>query len=227
VILLMLRFPKDGAEEDDDVTEDLEASLVATPIALEAYHEAFTALVKDHPECWHLCQRAEDRCRAEHFPRLARRLESSLGRPASWSEVFTAAAEDDRYWDREVRRPALGFLARGKRQSLDAGEAALDSSSGRKAKRPKTAPEKILEKEERPNHAARSGATGRGSAGGDHPRKNFKTGMFSTTREGKEICFKFSDGSRGACKEPCPAKRAHVCQICLQPHANKVCTKKV
>ena len=87
---------------------------MVTPIALETYHESFTALVRQHPECWHLYQKAEDRCRAEHFPRLARQLEDKLGRPASWSEVFVEAANDYRFWDKEVRHPAIGFLARGK-----------------------------------------------------------------------------------------------------------------
>eukprot|EP00974_Lingulodinium_polyedra_P097482 9449686-Lingulodinium_polyedra.AAC.1 len=76
----MLRFPAENP------TEDKAKQYVATPIAIEAYHEAFSALVREHPECWHLCQRAEDRCRAELFPRLARRLETTLGRQPSWSE---------------------------------------------------------------------------------------------------------------------------------------------
>ena len=90
VILLMLRFPS------DDTAGDPLAQLVVTPIAVEAYYEAFAALAREHPECWHLCQKAEDRCRAEHFPRLVRKLQASFGRTPSWSEVFTAAAEDDR-----------------------------------------------------------------------------------------------------------------------------------
>ena len=34
-------------------------------------------------------------------------------RDRPWDSVFRAAARNDRYWDREVRRPALAFLARG------------------------------------------------------------------------------------------------------------------
>ena len=92
VILLMLRYPDDGKKSPKE-------RVVVTPIALETYHDAFATLCRENPECWHLCQKAEDRCRAEHFPRLARRLREELGRQATWSEVFTAAAVDDRYWE--------------------------------------------------------------------------------------------------------------------------------
>ena len=68
---------------------------------------------------WHLCQRAEDRCRAEHMPRIARRLATANGgKYPTWTEVFLEAAKDDRYWDKEVRRPAVNFLARGLKRPL-------------------------------------------------------------------------------------------------------------
>jgi len=104
VILLMLRWPAADATSS--------SQLVATPISLEAYFQNFTTIVKESPGCWHLCQSAEDRCRAERFPRIARRLEDRTGFAPSWSEVFTAAAGDDKYQDKEVRRPALSFWHR-------------------------------------------------------------------------------------------------------------------
>ena len=66
IILLMPRFPMGEGRATK------ESTYVVTPIALEAYHEAFMELCREHPGCWHLCQRAEDRCQAEHFPRLVR-----------------------------------------------------------------------------------------------------------------------------------------------------------
>ena len=39
----------------------------------------FQALCSEFPECWHLCQKAEDRCGAEHFPRLWRKLQADKG----------------------------------------------------------------------------------------------------------------------------------------------------
>ena len=37
------------------------------------------------------------------------------GAQVSWSDVFIEVADDSKYWDREVRRPAMLYLARGKR----------------------------------------------------------------------------------------------------------------
>ena len=93
---------------------------MADVFALEAYHEAFSVLAKEHPECWHLCQKAEDRCRGEHCSRIVSRLQAKIVRRPTWSEVFIEAAEDDRKWGCEVRRPALGFMARGKRTHAQA-----------------------------------------------------------------------------------------------------------
>jgi hypothetical protein len=221
VILLMLRFPGLSGE-----------TLVVTPSAIESYHEAFAALVREHPECWHLCQRAEDRCRAEHFPRLARKLSEEMGRDATWSEVFKAASEDDRYWDREVRRPAWAFLARGRRGAApgDGGEQAekrtVDGS--RKRSRQRTRTVDTASKYERPAGDSKKKVLRRGDKnkpGLDHPRKD-KDGRFTTTREGKQICFSFANGERGACRDPCGEGRTHVCQHCLQPHSNAACPKR-
>ena len=233
VIMLMLRFLDTSA--DGVVTK----SYVVTPIALEAYYEAFADLAKNHPECWHLCQKAEDRCRAEHFPRVARRLQLETGKAPSWSDVFVAAANDDRYWDREVRRPALAFLARGKRQ-LSQTEAAEKSHTDkvqeppaktrRQAKRERQAANSFRQLQAQPSgHAPppplqQQQQQHHQQPRGGHPRKNNK-GFFVTTREGQEICFKFSRGERDACTEPCPNRRAHVCTKCLQPHRTATCTK--
>ena len=80
----------------DPVTN--QETLVVKPVSLEAYFEDFKELWPGHPESWHLCQAVEDRCRAEHMPRFARQLHREKGRVATWSEVFEAAANDDRFW---------------------------------------------------------------------------------------------------------------------------------
>ena len=106
VILLMLRF-QSGQE-------------VVTPIALETYGQHFKKLARTHTESWHLCQHAEDRCRSEHMPRLRREMLRKTGVDPTWSEVFIAAAMDKRYWDEEVRDPAILFLARhGRKRAQD------------------------------------------------------------------------------------------------------------
>ena len=215
VILFMLRYPAGEGDDDNPAKR-----FVVTPIALETYHEAFANLARQHLECWHLCQRAEDRYRAERFPRLARQLEDKTGKPATWSEVFVAAANDDRYWDKEVRHPAIGFLARGKRPSslLEVAEKVVAEGAAAQGGRP---PKK------RPRHGRQGGqerqqgnqqqppppppqrATKKPNQ--EHPTKD-KKNRFVTTRDGQQICFKFSNGERDACPTPCPAGRAHVCQ---------------
>ena len=70
---------------------------VATPASLERYYESFKLLRQENPEVWHACGKAEDRCRAEHFPRLKRLLEKEKGAEVTgWSEVFSVASADDR-----------------------------------------------------------------------------------------------------------------------------------
>jgi hypothetical protein len=221
--MLMLRFPDDGSGIAAN-------SFVVTPIALEAYYEAFAALAKEHPECWHLCQKAEDRCRAEHFSRIVRKLQAKLVRAPTWSEVFIDAAEDDRYWDREVSRPSLGFLARGKR-TLTQAEATERDLTARVTEQPNKKgkgnnKKGAKEDKKAANKNTNKDRNSRGSHGDGqaHPKKDHK-GRFVTTREGSEICYKYAIGERGACEAPCRAGRSHVCQKCLQPHTNAQCTK--
>ena len=212
VIMFMLRIPGE--------TPDLQEP-VLTPIASEAYYEAFRELAREHPECWHLCCRAEDRCRAEHIPRVGRRLLQDLGRQPSWSEVFIAAANDSKFWDQEVRNPALGFLARGNKR----GPAVEDTPS-----------EPSVPPPPRPHSQQPPRKKGRGQqqqpkkspkGPGVHPKKD-KQGRYITTREGTEICFRWSQGGEGSCSSPCQHGRAHVCQRCLQPHrtGSEACTVK-
>jgi hypothetical protein len=221
-ILLMLRWP---AKKEGDKEE-----LVVSPAALECYLEAFRTLVREHPEAWHLCCKAEDRSRAEHLGRTKRRLERDREREATWSEVFVEVARDDRYWDKEVRRPALAFLARGSRGSpaapYDDDPAGLKRRASQGDKQQKSQAKKT-KGAKRAEKAARYAAAATGQdppdAGGAHPRKQ-ADGRFSTTREGKEVCYTFQKG-REACPEPCPNGRAHVCQLCLMPHRTSECPK--
>ena len=91
--------------------------LVVAPNALRAYFQRFRKLARGQPEAWYLCLQAEDRCRAEHMPRLRRQMAEETGTAPTWSQVFVAASLDHRYWDEEVRHPAIDFLARGSKRS--------------------------------------------------------------------------------------------------------------
>jgi len=213
VILLMLRRP---VVDGQDV-----GSLIATPISLEAYLQNFQTLVKENPGCWHLCATAEDRCRAEHFPRIARQLTTTLGYTPAWSDVFVAAANDDKYWDMHVRRPALRFLAtRGSHSATSHSDLGV-------ASQPKPRVHK-KEKVHKPKGGGKGGGKARGKGqrkgGGDsHPKKSQDGKLFITTREGEQICFGFAKGQ--ACHST-PCGRVHLCQHCLQPHQNATCTKR-
>ena len=223
VIMLMLTFPPKAPEE--------ESTPVFSLIAAETYFEAFKELAQQHPECWHLCCQAEDRCRSEHIPRMARDIETETGVFPNWSDVFIKAALDDRYWDRHVRRPALVFLARNKRVPDNFEEdvppipsahpAGRPSKKQRKAEAKAKAAAAQAERVKLTPYAdlttAKGTPKGNGKGGkGPHPRKG--PGGFVTTREGAQVCFRFSRGQEGACPSPCPDGRAHVCQKCLQPH---------
>ena len=45
--------------------------------------------------------------------------------------------------------------------------------------------------------------------------------LHAKTAAGTEICYKYAKD--GACAEPCPQKRAHVCERCLQRHRTSEC----
>ena len=159
--------------------------------------------------------------------RIARRLETENGAVPSWSQVFIAASLDKPYWDREVREPAVDYIARGKKTSsltTTAEDSIADQIGGggmepsnegggrkhrkraRSPKSPKVQPRKD------PKQPKKEPKQERGDKGG-HPRK-MKDGRCLTTTEGREICFRFNN--KGGCSSPCAMKRLHICQWCLK-----------
>ena len=54
-----------------------------------------------------------------------------------------------------------------------------------------------------------------------HPKMNGR--LYITTLEGTEVCFKYAKDGEGACREPCPQGRAHVCQKCMGSHPMAEC----
>jgi hypothetical protein len=243
---LMLRWPAQAHVAGTDI--------VVTPAALEYYQENFRQLAFEYSECWFLCCKAEDACRSEHLDRLRRRMAlENAGQPVTWSDVLIRAADDSKYWDREVRRPAMLYLARGKRggeptAAYEEDPTGLTSkvnaqlSGGGKIlppptasatevplkKKRKTKAEKVAAAVARVTSSPRSGNQPQPSrsyddGGGSHPRKRGQ--FYTTSREGLEICFSFAKGNRDACPEPCHAGRAHICQICLGPHRNSECSR--
>ena len=249
-VLYMLQYPADGLTRAEPIG-------VVTPAAMEEYAEHFSQLQAEYPECWHLCAAAEDRCRGELFPRLRRELERlhSANRSINsvvfdprqpWAAVFVAAARDEAFWDREVRRPAISFLARGSSvavpavsaQASEALAGILGKDSGNLKLQNQNARGPPGQGTSRGAHSRRMKrqkegppapplAAGSGGGAGKRGGANSTSGPpYSLTREGKQICFKFARGGRGACADVCPANRAHVCQYCLQPHSNSECDSR-
>ena len=229
---------------------DHRALWVAKPASLEHYLESFKALAAEFPECWHLCAIAEDRCRGEHFPRLRRALHRAhqdgklpIGieydpfRP--WDAVFVAAASDTTYWDREVRRPAVAFLARGSMRGTpgitpDASaalqnveEAATNSGKGIIRPPGQGTSRQAVQKRKAREQLARADFAGVSvnTPAKTHPKK-WGT-LHLTTTEGREICYNFAKGSaESCCTTPCPNSRVHVCQFCLGDHRNDECDER-
>ena len=236
---------------------------VVTVACLEEYFDKVKELADEFPEAWHLVMIAEDRCRGEYFERLRRtlsraRLEGRLpmgldfqeARP--WVGVFTQAARDSEYWQKQVIRPAQSFLARGGAGKSMPKEIANDvnmtngaqlatrSDGGalpgeglsRNARKRRAAKERLAAAErlkaDKTHNEVKSAPAAAGAGGGGsasvHPRKFGQT--FITTREGTEICYRFAKGAANACAEPCAEKRAHVCQYCLGVHTNQQCPNR-
>ena len=215
--------------------------------SLEAYSENVRVLAAEFPDLWGLVCRAEDRCRSEHLVRVRRRMAVAHGaglcpafQPnAPWDSVFRAAAEDESFWNKEVRHPALHVLAQHSRSGAQAEAAAAAIADGRGGA-VRFASVRQPGESSRGLHQAGSGvkrprredngdapppphvAPGKNNKDrrNEHPKRFGK--LFGTTREGTPICFKYQ---RDKCSEVCPAQRAHVCRGCLGPHPHRKCTE--
>jgi hypothetical protein len=207
--------------------------------SLEAYAENVRVLSAEFPDLWGLVCRAEDRCRAEHLVRVRRRMQiahdagmcPSFQPNAPWDSVFRGAAEDESFWNKEVRHPALHVLAQHSRIGERAEAAAAAIADGRAGasrfasvrqpgevgiKRPRQD-----DYDDAPPPPQAPPTRSQPDKQGEHPKKFGK--LFGTTREGTPICFKYQ---RDKCSsDVCPAQRAHVCQGCLGPHPHRKCSE--
>ena len=214
----------------------------ASPSRLMQYESRIAKLNVDFgPQCWWLLAQADQRMRGEHWERLRRRAEAEAAgvvamggnhpfdaaRP--WDYVLNLAAADHIYWQEEVVQKALLYAThlQTKAQITDPGHgvAALrtvDAGGGRGqrsgggggAKRPGESASGKRQRQRGDAKAASSGAA-KGGGGGKGQSKG-KASRRGTTESGQQICFAWARD--GGCTEPCPAKRAHVCEICLGSH---------
>lgn len=215
-----------------------ERKAIVTQAALDLYRDCFRDLVGQCPQVWHLLATAEDRCRAEHFPRLKRRLEEDhrqgleprFDPTTPWDRVFRVAASERDYWDKHVRDPALRFLAtRSKVKEQVGGTGSLtDIARDGVAPAPKRRSRRQRRRENRRNVPAKANETNAsggerktdaGKGGGRGPKRDVQ-GRYVTDRDGNPICFAFSAGK---CQSPCPKNMSHVCQKCLGSHPTQAC----
>ena len=101
---------------------------VVAECALTRYSKRIERLSLCWPEAWHLIALADDKMRAEGLERIRRRIETSIanGSPAPqqwsaakpWTSAFLVAADDDQFWNEQVRDLAASWIARGGRGAL-------------------------------------------------------------------------------------------------------------
>ena len=262
-VLYMLRYPTSVAVAPVAVGGPVglvtRAPLVVQPHSLEQYFEAFMELCLEYPECWHLLMPAEDRMRGERFEHLRRGLarahaagkvpvEINYDPARPWDGVFQAAALDHQYWDSNVRRPAVAFLARSRSTPQPAlepiSEGAKDSLRNVEKALGADPPVKgpAVKKKRKKSKKTRSRGGSADSESKEPPKKKVATaledkrnnrdhpkkwgGLFHTTPEGKALCYAFAKGTTPeACPGQCKNGRAHKCQHCLGNHQNKDCPK--
>ena len=107
--------------------------------ALTSYSQVIESLVQEWPDCWSLVYMADDKARAEGLARKRRAILSSIasGSPppplwdaaAPWTACFMALANDDQYWNRQVRHLAVSWLTRGKRGTPQTREQLITAQS--------------------------------------------------------------------------------------------------
>eukprot|EP00435_Cladocopium_sp_Y103_P000377 s3357_g1.t1 len=185
---------------------------------------------------------AEDRMRAERFEHIRRNLGRAHAEgkvpldvdynPATpWDGVFQAAALDHQYWDANVRRPAVGFLARighqtqptleplseGAKASLANVEAALGvpgaagpvSPGGKKSKKRKKEAAAEAADKGKPAATTTKASVEEKFTNKTHPKK--WGGLFHSTPEGRELCYTWAKGDTpdACCAQPtgCTAAR--------------------
>ncbi|CAE8696540.1 unnamed protein product, partial [Polarella glacialis] len=220
-ILFMLRYDQDAVPGPGSQAP----RKIVSPASIEMYYENFRALSHEFPEAWHLCMSAEDRMRGEHLERIKRLLDRALlqgqvplgivyNAANPWDGVFQYAAQDAAFWDANVRRPALTFLARNRQVPRFEDAAVMNASAG--------AQQSLY-------NAESSNTAGQGTkrpAAVQQEKGRQETvevkwgGVFHTGQCGTQICYEYAKGERGSCSEPCQTQKLHSCQKCLGKHRN-------
>lgn len=219
---------------------------VATQASLGIYEKTIEKLSRTWPAAWHLIVVADDKCRAEHLERVRRRLTScaALGDavPADfsttpWAACFRLAAQDDKFWDEQVRHPAAAWVAGGSRGAVlapDEASAAAFLPGGLAAIAPPTehvGGDRRHQRRAQKERRAAASAELAGHRAAKHPRQDAgekkhppskgrgKGKAHTKDRSGVQICYAWNN-SRPRCDGtaphvPCANGRSHRCQLCL------------
>ena len=169
---------------------------IARPAVLARYAQKFEERCARYHRSWHLCVRADDRCRAEFWTSERRRQQRfSEAHPAMsavevdmpWNSVIKESADNLEFWLNELQEPALLYT-----QMRD------DSTTA-------------------PTDWPRKWSKGKGKEGAKADQTKHLV-----NDKGQEICFKFNNKT---CKwNECT--RAHVCNLCLGAHPSAECPRK-
>ena len=185
---------------------------------LEHYGEFIRQLVDMYgPESWFLIYQADVRFRSEEMERIRRNAQiayedntsdaisrSGYSPHRPWDWVWAAALGDAGrgFWESEVHRPAVFFLARikSRNETIQDGTTVLSgltvgAGGGADGGATKRVAPKKKPKKERPPKAPRA------PPGATPPKKEF-----DAARNASEVCKNFS---LGKCKDPCPFGRIH------------------
>jgi hypothetical protein len=229
--------------------------------SLLLYEKAIEKMTVQWPRNWGLIAHADDKARAERLERVRRQLAMDVGNNKSvpadynedkpWSVVFRLVAQDEGYWNDQVRHPATAWLASGSKGAPMASSEALalahfpglaegqepevasndKDERRRQANRDKRAAKKRRAQSDREELAKWRSTPSSGKGAGSGGKGKSK--MQGKDQSGEEICFSWAKDN-GPCSGLSPGseckakvKRAHKCQICLSPgHNNAQCPKK-
>lgn len=193
-------------------------------------------------------ERIRRRLAKEHAEFSAAGLRTDFDLQVPWDVVFREAARDRDFWGREVDKKVVQYVTsqRSQSQLLDPGcgivkfsgvgagkkrggdgagsdgEAANKSAQKRAKRKAESAITRTAEDREgregrrAPNaQASRGGGKAKGK-GGSNDAKDAH-GRFFRTATGSQLCWDWNR-SPGGCADPCPAGRAHRCEVCRGPH---------
>ena len=170
---------------------------VARPAVLARYAQKIEERCTRYSRAWHLCVRADDRCRAEFWAAERRRQQrfaeahpdlAAVDATMPWNSVIKESADNVEFWLNELQEPALLYA----QVREDPGPQGRDW--------------------------ARKGERSKGKGGHKGDTRGYR---YSATESDLVICLNYN---RKGCRYA-ECKRAHQCNICLGHHPAPECPR--